>query len=59
MSPSDVIRKRELEIQIIKDQLAGVSRKINNLEKTRENLATGLRRAEESLNRQKELLSQQ
>lgn len=57
MNPTDVIKKRELEIQILKDQLAGVSKKIENLTSTKTNLETGLRRAEESLRKHKELLS--
>lgn len=57
MQTTDIIKKRELEIQMIKDQLDGVRKKIKNLTSTEQNLVKGLQRAEESLERQKEILS--
>jgi len=48
MSTKDVIAKREIEIRVLRDQFAGVEKKINNLQMTRDNLKKGLERAEES-----------
>jgi len=48
MSTKDVIAKREIEIKVLKDQIAGVEKKLKNLTATRDNLQKGLARAEES-----------
>jgi len=55
MASTDIIAKRELEIKIIKEQLAGVEQKLRNLTATKENLLQGLKRAEDSRDRQLEL----